>query len=149
MSKKWFYIVGGLTILFLFLVLQHNNAIANHSVDRIEVRTNETSGQIIADVGATALPFWVTGTGSMEPIMTEGSHLTVVDREPVVGDIITYKASWYGGNVTHRVIHVGFDAGGWYGLAQGDQNEYIDPVIIRRGSIHGVVVNIFGPWREE
>jgi|TARA_Y100000310_G_scaffold335338_2_gene417081 hypothetical protein len=67
-------------------------------------------------------------SGSMKPTLGKGCNgLEFVPKTPqeiYEGDIIAFSKN--GGLVVHRVIKTGYDAEGWFAIAQGDNNEFSD-----------------------
>ena len=95
---------------------------------------------------------WLTtvgSTNSMEPAIDVG-HIVILSNSPKyksketikVGDVIVYKAKWYGGSVIHKVIEVGQDADGWFCKAQGWNVNSQDPQIIRENEITHVALGV-------
>jgi hypothetical protein len=92
-------------------------------------------------------PRWarISGTGSMEPVLTGGAHaIQVVPKGPediAVGDIISYS-DYLNDTVIHRVMSIGEDEAGWYAVAKGDANMYEDPFKVRFPQIRRITVAI-------
>lgn len=101
--------------------------------------------RIIVDLTGAS---WSTfaDTNSMDPVLDTGANGIEIkpksSTEIKSGDIISYKAQFTDGIVVHRVISTGFDGGGWYAIAKGDNNPTSDPFKVRFNDITGVVVGI-------
>lgn len=84
----------------------------------------------------------IAPTNSMEPVIDDGM-LVVLDpdvpvEDIIVGDIIWYKLPTF--EAIHRVIEIDKDEVGWYAKCQGDNNYYLDPVLVRAADVKGVWV---------
>lgn len=83
-------------------------------------------------------------TGSMEPVLNEGSNaIQGTPSSPVdihIGDIISYDDGQ--DIVIHRVIETGKDKEGWYAVVKGDNNPVVDKEKVRFEQISSVVLAI-------
>jgi len=81
---------------------------------------------------------YIVKSGSMEPVVHTGAVAFVdrKDREPEIGDIITFRLGEGGKEdvlVTHRVV--GTEEGGY--VTKGDANEERDPFSVTREQVIG------------
>jgi len=81
---------------------------------------------------------YIVWSGSMEPAVHTGAiaFINVHDKEPEIGDIITFRLGEKAGEamtVTHRVI--GIEDGGF--LTKGDANDGRDPFIVEKEQLVG------------
>ena len=78
-------------------------------------------------------------TGSMEPFLFQGATGIEVPVKSVddlhLGDIVSYKAEWMEGIVTHRIVAISNDKNGAYYTLKGDANANADPEKVRFSQI--------------
>ena len=104
--------------------------------------TNSTTGITFGDYFPA-----VVVSGSMEPVMMTNSlnlcqKATIDDIE--VGDIVAF--TYYNEMVTHRVIEKYTDENEeWYLRTKGDNNNFVDKVLVRDYMIRGKVIKT---WNE-
>lgn len=124
-----------------FLIVFVSNKIKMGNTNTI-TGTNSTTGMTIGDYFPA-----VVVSDSMEPvIMTNSINLcvkaTMDDIE--VGDIVAF--TYYNEMVTHRVIEKYTDENdGWYLRTKGDNNDFVDKVLVRDYMIRGKVIKT---WNE-
>jgi hypothetical protein len=93
-------------------------------------------------------PEWAMylNTKSMDPVIdaTANTIQLVPKKEADIhlGDIVAYESTYHEGVITHRVIELGSDEGGWYAILKGDNNPKQDPGKIRFEQIKRIVVAI-------
>ncbi|MBI3033598.1 hypothetical protein HYY72_00365 [Candidatus Woesearchaeota archaeon] len=90
--------------------------------------------------GAEAARF--ANTKSMEPAIDSNTNAIIIkpktEAQIKEGDIVYYESPL--GKISHRIVHIGKDENGWYGIAKGDNSQTQDPYKIRFPQIKGIVI---------
>lgn len=116
---------------------------------RLDTNSTNTTTGTNSTTGITFGEYFpaVVISGSMEPVMMTNSlnlckKATIEDIE--VGDIVAF--TYYNEMVTHRVIEKYTDENDeWYLRTKGDNNDFVDKVLVRDHMIRGKVVKT---WNE-
>lgn len=150
LQKKSFRWIGYSLLIVALLVFSALYAFGDSSVSHPAPYVDDhlldvTDSSLIINLSEVKLVQYAN-TGSMEPLLFEGAtgiEVPVDSLEDVhVGDIVSYKADWIDGLVTHRIIAQGQDGEGVYYLLKGDANSGDDPGKVRFSQIKFKLIGV-------
>ena len=120
------------------VLLQGTKTDLENSKSRVSSFVSE--GNVVVELENDFFKVNFTDTGSMRPMIGENTvcyFQKVVVNDLVVGDVIAYTHGE--GNVSHRIVFVGFDESGWFAQTKGDNNFVNDDYLVRESDVLGVL----------
>lgn len=142
MGQKTLLWIG---IVLLFIVISTISALSNNKAADIsnilppsdtveETQIKVYGNKIILEIPNAQWASY-TNTKSMSPVLDIGANgIEIVpesEDELHIGDIVAYEKKWGNIPVIHRIIDIKEDSLGTYYVLKGDNNETIDPVMVR------------------